>query len=232
MTLNHSMLHWYVMDYIVTHGFAPTASIIADAFDTNTDTVKQALQALEEYHGVVLDSDTSEILAMHPFSDKPTNFWVTTKAGQWWGNCAWCSLGAAWLLQQRTGDDVTIVTTLGGDAEKVFIDIVDGEISNKDLYVHFPVPMTKAWENVIYTCSTMLVFDSEAAIDNWCQKNNLAKGDVQPIDNIWAFSKVWYGKHLDNDWTKWRVDQASEIFKQFGLTHSVWDLPVEQSGRF
>ena len=91
--------------------------------------------------------------------------------------------------------------------------------------------MVKAWDNVTYTCSTMLMFESESDIENWCDRHGMDKGDVQPISKIWEFSKIWYGNHLNAEWVKWTVDEAREIFERFGLTNPVWDMPSSE-GRF
>ena len=164
---------------------------------------------------------------MHPFSTAPTNFWIEPDDGSRWGNCAWCSLGAAALLNR----DLTITTTLGAEAKQVVIKIQDGKVLNESLFIHFPIPMIKAWDNVTYTCSTMLIFASEADIDHWCERHGMNKGDVQPIDNVWNFSKVWYGNHLNKNWVKWSVNEAKDLFERFQLTNHIWDMPSD-SGRF
>lgn len=104
MQLNHSSLHYYIISSIVRQGYAPKISQIAQHFATTEDSVVTALKALEQYHGVVLHPTSSEVWIMHPFSTAPTNFWIESANGSWWGNCAWCSLGAAALLKQ----DLTI----------------------------------------------------------------------------------------------------------------------------
>jgi hypothetical protein len=86
--------------------------------------------------------------------------------------------------------------------------------------------MTRAWDNVVYTCSTMLVFGSEAEVDAWCDRHRIERGDVQAITNVAEMAAVWYGRHLDRDWRKWTVGEAAEIFARFELTHEVWKLPV------
>lgn len=224
LDLNHSTLHHHVMERIVLEGIAPTVKDIATTFGVSSSESLRALKSLEDYHGVVLHPKSSEIWVMHPFSLAPTNFWIQSERGSWWGNCAWCSLGAAALL----GGDLTITTTLGGESKQVVVEVRKGEVTNKDLHIHFPVPMRKAWDNVIYTCSTMLMFESESDVDDWCERHGLPRGDIQPIQRIWEFSKVWYGNHLDPHWVKWSVDEAKDIFRRFGLTHAVWDVP---SGR-
>ncbi|MCV6621618.1 MAG: alkylmercury lyase family protein [Cellvibrionaceae bacterium] len=225
--LNNSTLHYFVMSHIVEHGYAPKIDSIAQHFSvSNSDTIA-ALKALEDYHGVVLHPKSSEVWVMHPFSTAPTGFWIESENGSWWGNCAWCSLGAAALLDC----DLTISSTLGGEAKQICVEIVDGQIKNENLFIHFPIPMVNAWDNVTYTCSKMLIFDSEAEVDDWCKRHNTNKGDVQPINKIWEFSKVWYGSHLSPNWTKWSVEEAKEIFQRFELHHAVWQMP-SQAGRF
>ncbi|MEX0272995.1 MAG: organomercurial lyase, partial [Flavobacteriaceae bacterium] len=119
-----------------------------------------------------------------------------------------------------------ITTTLGGESKQTVIEIVDGKIVNDDLFVHFPIPMAKAWDNVTFTCSTMLMFESKEDVEDWCRRHSISMGDVQAINKIWEFSKVWYGKHLDQDWTKWSVEDAKKIFNRFELDHSIWQLPT------
>jgi hypothetical protein len=180
-----------------------------------------ALRALQEYHGVVLHPTSSEIWVTHPFSAAPTNFWVQSPKGSWWSNCAWCSAGIAALV-----GDVTVTTTLGAEAKPVTVQIADGKVSDASLLVHFPVPMRKVWDNVIYTCSTQLLFDSEIDIDDWCRRHQIARGSVQPFARVCEFARVWYGRHLDPDWKKWSADEARAIFTKFGLTDAIWDLPT------
>ena len=100
-----------------------------------------------------------------------------------------------------------------------------------DFLVHFPVPMTRAWDNVIYTCSVMLLFRTEEEVNHWCATRGVARGDVQPVARIWAFAKDWYGRHLDPEWRKWTVAEATAMFARHRLDGPVWSLPTS-SGRF
>ena len=215
------------MEHIVDFGIAPKVDDISQLFDVSRSAVISALIELENYHGVVLHPKSSEVWIMHPFSTAPTNFWIESENKSWWGNCAWCSLGAAALINT----DLTITTTLGGESKQVVIEIKDGEIQNKNLFIHFPIPMIKAWDNVTFTCSTMLIFETVAEIEDWCKRHAMKLGDIQPIDRVWAFSKVWYGNHLDQHWVKWSVDEARDIFNRFDLNSPIWDMP-STSGRF
>ncbi|MCU7798292.1 MAG: alkylmercury lyase family protein [Candidatus Thiodiazotropha sp. (ex Myrtea spinifera)] len=221
MDLTNSSLHYHIMKKIVDEGKAPTVTELSVAFGVEKIELVKSLNELQDYHGVVLHPVSSEIWVMHPFSTAPTNFWIESKKGSWWGNCAWCSLGAAALIDC----DLTITTTLGGESKQIVIEIKNGQIINRNIFIHFPIPMVKAWENVTYTCSTMLMFESEVDIDSWCGRHGIKKGDVQPLNNVWEFSKIWYGNHLNPDWVKWTVDEAKEIFERFELSNPIWHMP-------
>ncbi|MBC8172952.1 MAG: alkylmercury lyase family protein [Chitinophagales bacterium] len=218
--ITNSVLHYTILKHIIDHGYAPDITKLSDVLNSDAESVEKALYLLQEYHGVVLHPHAPLIWVIHPFSLAPTNFIIRSAKGEWWGNCAWCSLGVAALLKE----DVTIITSFGAHGQQVDMHIVNGEIQEKNLFVHFPVPMKEAWNNVIYTCSNMLVFQAEKEIDKWCTRHNIPKGDVQPITNIWAFSQKWYGNHLDPHWEKWTMLEAKQIFQQYNLTHRIWEL--------
>ncbi len=223
--ISNSSLHYTIMRYIINNGFAPDVQILAEILQSGNGEVIKGLYALQEYHGIVLHPNEPKVWVIHPFSLAPTNFLVKSSKGIWWGNCAWCSLGIAALLKE----DVTITTRIGAYDKQVVIHITNGEVQEKNLYIHFPIPMKKAWDNVIYTCSNMLVFENEDQINEWTKQHNIPKGDIQPIINIWAFSKEWYGNHLNPEWTKWTMQQAKHMFEKYNLTGNTWEL--ETSGK-
>lgn len=221
MTLTHGILHATIARHFLDRGTAPTIAQLSALLDHDAAAVAEALRALADYHGVVLHPTSGEIWAMHPFSAAPTAFWVESGGRGWWGNCAWCALGIVALL----GADASITTTLGGEATQVVLRIEDGAVSPADYRVHFPIPMARAWDNVTYTCSTMLVFESDAAVDAWCARHAMARGDVQSLATVWAFAQAWYGRHLDPAWTKWTTEEARALFARFGLAGPIWALP-------
>jgi len=70
----------------------------------------------------------------------------------------------------------------------------------------------------------MLLFRSEAWIDQWCQRNKHARGEVLTIDQVWNLSKLWYHNRLSEDYHGRGHEQVAEIFKQAGLTSTFWDV--------
>lgn len=227
MTLNNSSLHFVIIEAFLKQGHAPTIDQLADRFRVDTKQIRASLRELQNYHGVVLHPHDDEIWVAHPFSTEPTGFLVSSAGHEWWGNCAWCSLGLAALADSP----VTITTAPGFDRAMITLSIVDGELDRSDFVVHFPTPMINAWDNVIATCASMLLFDDEAHVDEWCAKHGKKKGDVQPVQKVWRFAREWYGRHAFPDWEKLSTDEAAEMFTRHGLTGPIWDLSG-QEGRF
>ena len=218
--ISHSSLHFTILDYILKKGHAPELGALAKLLEVDEAEVEKGLYDLQEYHGVVLHPKETKVWVIHPFSMAPTNFSVHSDRGIWWANCAWCAFGVATLLREN----LRIHSSLAAYGEPVCLHIENGELQEKNLLVHFPIPMRKAWDNVVYTCSTMLLFRAEAEIDAWCRRHQIPKGDVQKVDKIWAFAQKWYGHHLDPNWKKWTLEEAREIFESFELSHDIWHL--------
>ena len=218
--ITNAILHHTIIREIIKNGYAPSTEDLMDLLNSDKEDVIHALYHLQDYHGVVLHPNEPKIWVIHPFSLAPTNFYVKSSKGEWWGNCAWCSLGVAALINE----DVKIITTLGAETKQIEINIINGQIQEKNYFIHFPIPMQNVWDNVIYTCSNMLIFENEQQVDIWSQKHNIPKGDLQPIENIWNFSKKWYGNHLNPEWTKWTIDKAKQMFREYNLNGKIWEL--------
>jgi hypothetical protein len=227
MTPTNASLHHAILSDLVDRGCAPSVQVLAERFGVSREEISRAMRDLADYHGVVLHPNSDEVWVIHPFSTAPTGFVCEAGGKQWWGNCAWCSLGVAKLVCGTC----SIRTTLGLTGSQRTIRIENGELLDKNYVVHFPIPMTKAWDNVVYTCSVMLLFESEADVDAWCATHCKPKGDVRPLEQIWRFASEWYGRHLDRDWKKWTAEEAAAIFARHGLTGPIWEIPVSK-GRF
>lgn len=221
--LGFSSLHHAVIAHLIAHGHAPTIDALAARFAAPRDDIVAQLKGLQDYRGVALNPSTAEVWACHPFANAPTGYCVECGRGRYWGMCAWCSLGVAKLLAEA----VTITCNLGGETEQVRI-VVDAEgriaQAQAHLLVHFPLPLRRAWENVMYFCSTIHVFTSLDDVDRWCARHGMPRGDVQPIQNVSDFARAWYGNHLREDWVKWTPDEIKALFARFNLGGDTWSL--------
>jgi len=218
--VNHASLHHAIIRSFLDRQRAPTIRELAAQFGCSEADARHGLRALADYHGVVLQPHSDEVWVAHPFSTAPTTCVVKSDGRTWWGNCAWCSLGLAHLA----GGSATIETRLGAIGDSVTIRLQHGTLLDTDYVVHFPIPMTRAWDNVIYTCSVMQLFRDEAQVDDWCTSRGIAKGDVRPIEQISTFAAEWYGRHADADWTKWTMQEAAELFRRHQLDGPIWNL--------
>ncbi len=223
--MNDSGLHHLVISRFLETERPPTIRDIASHFGCDETEARRGLRALAGNHGVVLHPQSDEVWVAHPFSAAPTTFVVRSGARRWWGNCAWCSLGVAHLA----GGTATIETRLGALDEPVTIRIVNGTLLDTNYVVHFPIPMRHAWDNVIYTCSLMLLFRDEAQVAAWSAERGLPRGDVRPVQQVWSFAAEWYGRHTAADWTKWSSAEASAMFRRHGLTGLTWALASDAS---
>ncbi len=225
--MNDSILHEAVISFFIDHQRPPTVRDIASRCRCSEASARHGLHELADNHGVVLHPNSDAIWVAHPFSAAPTTCVVRSGDRKWWGNCAWCSLGLAHLA----GGSATIETRIGAIDDHAMVRIENGNLIDTDFVVHFPIPMRQAWDNVIYTCSVMLLFRNEAQVDDWCAARGIPKGDVRPIEQVWAFAREWYGRHADADWTKWSRREAAEMFNRHGLTGPIWTL-ADDAERF
>ena len=68
----------------------------------------------------------------------------------------------------------------------------------------------------------MLLFQSEEWIDKLCKRNNLERGEVLTIGQVWVLSKLWYHNRLSVEYHGRSLEQAAKIFKQAGLVSDFW----------
>ena len=129
--ITNATLHFTIINQIIKKGYAPSVEDLSKLLKKSKEEIVEGLHNLQEYHGVVLHPNEPKIWVIHPFSLAPTNFYVQSQKGEWWGNCAWCSLGVAALLKE----DVKISTTIGGETKQIEINIIDGEIQEKNYFV-------------------------------------------------------------------------------------------------
>ncbi|KAJ6781589.1 hypothetical protein PWT90_06129 [Aphanocladium album] len=225
--MNHSSLHQFIINSFLDSLRPPTLDEVAARFGIDQGAARRGLRALADYHGVVLHPKSDQVWISHPFSATPTTYVVTCDHRKWWGNCAWCSLGVI----QLAGGTGTFTTRSGAIGDELSVSVKDGQLLDKDFVIHFPVPMTQAWDSVVYTCSVQLLFRDEAEVDEWCTARGIAKGDVRPIQQVWDFAKEWYGRHANADWEKWSLQESVTLFQRHRLDGPIWQMDAG-AGRF
>ncbi len=213
-------IRYHINRFIFDHGFAPSVAVLSRLLALDEKVIQDGLIALAENHALVLHPHSFDIWVAHPFALFPTLFWVKTADKHWWGNCPWCSFGIASLA----ASDTDIFTKLKGQQEPLTIEIRNGAVVQKDYVVHFPIPAKQFWDNVLYTCSMMVIFRNEHEIDEWCRQHNKPKGEILPIEQVWQLAQIWYGNYLDTNFQRKTKEIAQEMFQQVGLTSTFWEL--------
>jgi hypothetical protein len=112
----------------------------------------------------------------------------------------------------------------GGEAEPAVFSVAAATTISPAAFVHFPIPVRRAWDNVVPWCATEPFHTPDDAAA-WSARHGFAPGDVVPLDRVLALARVWYGRHLDPSWRKWTVDEARAMFTGIGLTSPTWDVP-------
>lgn len=128
------ILHHLMMAHVIETGHAPDIQLLSALANRSLRETENALRQLESIHGVILVPNSFQVWSLHPFAMTPTRFWVTSKRGGWWANCAWCALGIAAALQT----DVRIITSDGAEDRPLEMEIKKSKASHPDVLFHFP----------------------------------------------------------------------------------------------
>lgn len=142
-------LRFLVYRHFVDVGSAPSRRELADIVG-DADTVDGLLQELHDRHMLVLDDRRhrrGEIRMALPFAAEATGFRVTTDRGAWWANCAWDSLAVLAALHS----DGLIEATWSDTGAAVDLAVVDGALGATDGHVHFALPASRWWDDIVVT---------------------------------------------------------------------------------
>jgi hypothetical protein len=171
-------------------GAAPTAEELAHQLAVDRDAVYETLRRLAGHGSVALRPATMDLWTAPPFSATPTLHRVEVAGRFLWGGCAWCALGICALA----GAPGTIRTVLGGDGEELTLAVgTDGPSLERPLLVHFAVPPRRWSESLAYACSTILLFEDDEAVAEWCARRRLPAGHSVPLEQVWRLAVAWFG---------------------------------------
>jgi len=137
----------FIYNFFVENERPPTYQEAAAAFGLGDEDGRETYQRLNDFHTIFLDPGTSNIRIANPLSAIPTNYLVKINGKRLWANCAWDSLGIPAML----GADATIEATLPLSGERVTYAVRDGALIADGGLVHFPLPFTQWYDDLIYT---------------------------------------------------------------------------------
>lgn len=125
---------------------APLATDIAAALGLTPDETRAALRRLAAAKALALRAD-GELLMAPPFSAVPTGYRVHGDGKSWWANCAWDALGFSPMF----GIDIRIECACPDCKAPVQVEVRDGALVDQPLRMHFALPPTKWWDDIVFT---------------------------------------------------------------------------------
>ncbi len=208
-----------VYHYMLDHEHAPACADLAAVLAMPVEEARLCLHRLHANHLLVLEPGTDTIRMAHPFSAIPTAYPVQTEGKRLWANCAWDSLGIPAMLRCDSRTDTAF--TFSGESTTYAIEA--GKLHAPDGgVVHFPLPFGRWYDDLIHTCATMLLFRSDAVVDDWCAATGEPRGETVPLAQVWALSQAWYANRMDPTYRGRTAEQAVAVFEQVGLRSAFW----------
>jgi len=144
-------LLWQTRAFVYNH-FAdttlpPSVDETARRFNITIAEASALYQELHNRHAFFLDLDTLTVRMANPFSGIPTDFKVQANGKTYFANCAWDMLGIPAALHM----DAVIEAKCTESNETVQLEIRDGQITNYDLLIHFPLPFARWYDDLVFT---------------------------------------------------------------------------------
>ena len=138
-------LHIYRV--MVATGFAPSYHATAQAFDISPEEARLAYHRLHIAHALFLRPNSDNIMMAHPLSALETDYQVVVDGVTFYANCAWDSLGIPAMLAK----DAQISLRHPITGEIVHYAIKEGELESEGGYVHFLLPFSQWYDDLIHT---------------------------------------------------------------------------------
>ena len=155
MSLLHKIMDdtllWQIRYFVYGH-FAdtthpPSVDQTAAHFNISNEEATEYYEELHNRHAFFLDLETLTVRMANPFSGIPTDFKVHANGKTYFANCAWDMLGIPAALHT----DAVIKAVCTESNESVKLEVKDGKVTNDDLLVHFPLPFSRWYDDLVFT---------------------------------------------------------------------------------
>jgi hypothetical protein len=137
----------YVYHYFVETTYPPDLIDTADLFGMAVEEAGEYYKELHNRHALFLDLENLTVRMANPFSGIPTDFKVHANGKTYYANCAWDMLGIPAALHT----DAVIKAVCTESNELVNLEIKNGQVTDSDLFVHFPLPFSHWYDDLVFT---------------------------------------------------------------------------------
>ena len=135
-----------VYRHFIRHGQAPIVTELAKSMKATLRETRAALARLSQSHAFMLQ-ENGELWRAAPFSAVPTAFPVRVGKKSFYGNCIWDALGIPAMLSQNAEIDATC----GCCNLAMPLHVKNGKLKEKIGVVHFAIPASRWYEDVVFT---------------------------------------------------------------------------------
>jgi hypothetical protein len=203
------------------YGVCGSPANLAERLGSSERLLRLQLNELATQRHVVLDAEDNVVMA-HPFASVPLGFSVMGRSTLWWGGCAWDSFALPHLLADEP--DVLVATRCPAcDRPHAWVVTSDAP-PDGDQAVHFLVPASRIWDDVVHTCAHQRIFCDEACIAGWLRESGNEEGYVMDLATLWTLASHWYDGRLDYGYQRRDPTTAAEYFRSVGLRGPFWGL--------
>ena len=136
----------HIYERVARDGIVPTVAGAARALGISEGDTDASYGRLAAGKVIVLVPGEREILMANPFAARPTDFAVSAKRRQWYGNCAWDALG----ILSALGADGTVTTGCGDCMDPLEVSVRGGS-PRGEAVLHIAVAAHSWWEDIVFT---------------------------------------------------------------------------------
>jgi hypothetical protein len=209
---------------LAASGRAPDVETLGAALGSTPVEVRAGLRALHDQRHLVLD-EAGAIALAHPFGTIDFGFSVKGSHTLWWGGCVWDSFAIPNLV---AGEPSVLVATTCPACRRPHAWTVTNEAPPEgDQVAHFLVPVSRIWDDVLFTCSNQRVFCDESCLDTWLRREGHERGYATDLATVWRLARGWYAGRLEPGYRRREPAEAASYFRSVGLRGPFWGLPAE-----
>ena len=224
MSLDPEALRVAVYRSLASTGRAPDEEALSVALHASLDEVRGGLRSLHDQRHLVLD-DAGAIVLAHPFGAMDFGFSVKGTRTLWWGGCVWDSFAIPNLVPDEPS--VLVATTCPACGRPHAWTVTTETPPDGDQVAHFLVPVTRIWDDVLFTCGNQRVYCDESCLDTWLRREGHERGYATDLATVWRLARGWYAGRLEADYRRRGPAEAAAYFRSAGLRGPFWGLPAE-----
>ena len=223
MSLDQETLRVAVYRSLASTGRAPDVEALAAELRASPEDVRAGLRSLHEQRHLVLD-DAGAIALAHPFGTIDFGFSVKGTHTLWWGGCVWDSFAIPNLVPDEPS--VLVATTCPACGRPHAWTVTNEAPPDGNQVAHFLVPVTRIWDDVLFTCGNQRVYCDESCLDTWLDREGYERGYATDLATVWRLSRGWYAGRLDTGYRRREPAEAAAYFRSVGLRGPFWGLPA------